>query len=320
MDMSYYKRYEPLWGQWKIVREIGSNSFCSVFELERKDFGYTYKAALKAVTIPQNQSEVDDLISDGMDLPGVAEYYRNCVQELDEEFRLMSKLRGESNIVCYDDYKVIPHDDDMGWDILTRVEFLTPLPKYTKEHSFEQEDITRLGIDICKALELCRKHNIIHRDIKPENIFVSDNGQFKLGDFGAATVAGDTTSALPKGRPNSGIAPEVYKGEEYGHSADIYSLGIMLYRYLNNDRMPFLPPPPTSFGYNDVNAALLRRLKGEALPAPANADEHFAAVVLKACAYDPKERYASATKMRKELEVVLEELTTTSSDSENEII
>ncbi len=308
MDMSYYKKYEPIFGDWKIVRELGSGSFGKVFEIQWEDFGYTYKAALKAITIPQSQSELDSIIAEGMDSQSATSYYRGFVQELVEEFRLMSKLKGESNIVSYEAHKVIQHDDGIGWDILIRMELLTPLPKYVQSHRFEREDIARLGIDICKALELCRKHNIIHRDIKPDNIFVSDNGQFKLGDFGIAKTVEKTMSGLSKKGTYNYMAPEVYKGEEYGPSVDIYSLGILLYRYLNNGRAPFLPPPPTPFGFNDVNAALARRMKGEPLPAPANADEHFAAVVLKACAFDPKERYASATEMRKDLEAVFEEL------------
>ncbi|MBS7366300.1 MAG: hypothetical protein KIG31_06925, partial [Oscillospiraceae bacterium] len=59
MDISYYKKYEPIFGEWSIVREIGEGSFGKVFEIERRDFGYTYKAALKAITIPQSRSEIE---------------------------------------------------------------------------------------------------------------------------------------------------------------------------------------------------------------------------------------------------------------------
>lgn len=308
MDISYYKKYEPVFGEWKIVREIGSGSFGKVFEIEREDFGYTYKAALKAVTIPQSQSEVDSIMDDGMDSQSVTQYFRSFVEELVDEFRLMSKLKGESNIVSYEDHRVIEHKDGIGWDILIRMELLIPLLKYTKEHSMTQADVVRLGIDICKALELCRKHNIIHRDIKPENIFVSENGKFKLGDFGIAKTVEKTMSGLSKKGTYTYMAPEVYKGEEYGPSVDIYSLGIVLYRYLNNNRAPFLPEFPAVITHSDRSNAIERRIKGETIPAPATADDELAAIVLKACAYDPKERYASATEMREALESALAEL------------
>ena len=52
MDSGYYKKYEPVFGVWRIARLIGEGSFGKVFELEREDFGVTYKAALKAITVP----------------------------------------------------------------------------------------------------------------------------------------------------------------------------------------------------------------------------------------------------------------------------
>mgnify|MGYP002534125728 CR=1 FL=1 len=305
MDISYYKKYEPIFGYWKIVREIGSGSFGKVFEIEREDFGYTYKAALKAITIPQDPTEAERLMDDSMDEQNVTKYYRGFVQELVDEFQLMSKLKGESNIVSYEDHIVVPHEDGIGWDILIRMELLTPLTRYAKEHPISQTDAAKLGIDICKALEICRRHGIIHRDIKPDNIFVSERGNFKLGDFGIARTAEKTMSNLSKKGTYNYMAPEVYNGSDYGPSVDIYSLGIVLYRYLNNNRFPFLPQPPEPFSHNDLTAALARRSKGEALPSPVNAGEKLAAAVLKACAFDPKERFRSATEMREALESAL---------------
>ena len=305
MDISYYKKYEPIFGEWSIVREIGEGSFGKVFEIERRDFGYTYKAALKAITIPQSRSEIERIADDGMGPESVTAYFRGFVQELVEEFRIMSKLKGESNIVSYEDHRVIEHTDKIGWDVFIRMELLTPLTKYAKEHGISRADVIRLGIDICSALELCRKNNIIHRDIKPENIFVSENGKFKLGDFGIAKTVEKTTGGLSKKGTYTYMAPEVYKGEAYGASVDIYSLGIVLYRFMNNNRTPFLPPYPTPIKYADRESAMARRIKGETIPAPANADEALSRVILKACAYSPKDRYLSPSDMRRDLEALL---------------
>lgn len=307
MDITYYKQYEPIFGEWKIVREIGEGSFGKVFEIERVDDynGDTYKAALKAITIPQNKSEVDSIMDNGLDQESVTAYFRGVVDEFIEEFKLMSKLEGESNVVSYKGHRVIEHENGIGWDILIQMELLTPLLKYTKEHNLSQEEVINLGIDMCKALELCRKHNIIHRDIKPENIFLSNNGKFKLGDFGIAKTVEKTTGGLSKKGTYTYMAPEVYKGEEYGPSVDIYSLGIVLYRYLNNNRAPFLPAPPAQIKHTDANAALERRIiSGESIPAPLNADERLSKIILKACAYEAKDRYASPTEMREDLEAV----------------
>ena len=307
MDMSYYKKYEPIFGEWSIVREIGEGSFGKVFEIERRDFGYTYKAALKAITIPQSQSEVKSVLADGMDEQSATSYFRGFVEEMVAEFVLMSKLKGHSNIVSYEDHRVVEHTEGIGWDILIRMELLTPLLDHVSKNPLSRGDVIKLGIDICKALEVCRKNNIIHRDIKPENIFISDIGDFKLGDFGIAKTVEKTTGGLSKKGTYTYMAPEVYKGEAYGASVDIYSLGIVLYRFMNNNRTPFLPPYPTPIKYADRESAMARRIKGETLPAPANADEALSRVILKACAYKPEERYSIAADMRRDLEALLGE-------------
>lgn len=305
MEIDYYKKYEPIFGSWRIVREIGAGSYGKVFEIEREDFGYTYKAALKAVTIPQSSAEVENIMDDGMDAQSITAYFRGFVEELLSEFRIMSKLKGESNVVSCEDYIVVPHTDGIGWDILMRMELLTPLRQFSRANPFGRDEIIKLGIDICRALELCRNQNIIHRDIKPENIFVSDSGRFKLGDFGIARTVEKTSGGLSKKGTYTYMAPEVYRGEEYGASVDIYSLGMVLYRYANSNREPFLPPAPAPVTYSARSAALERRMRGDALPAPANSDPALTEVILKACSYDPHGRYSSPTEMRRALEAIV---------------
>lgn len=134
MEIQDYQRYEPIFGCWKIVRQIGEGSFGKVFEIQRQDFGITYKAALKAITIPQNQNEVRDVLSEGMDDGSVRTYFGSLVKDLVNEFALMSKLKGNSNIVSYENHQVIEHNDGIGWDILIQMELLTPLNQYFSTH------------------------------------------------------------------------------------------------------------------------------------------------------------------------------------------
>ena len=75
MDIGYYKQYEPIFGAWRITRLIGEGSFGKVFEMEREDFGVTYKAALKAITVPANESEVREVMAEGMDEASVRDYF-----------------------------------------------------------------------------------------------------------------------------------------------------------------------------------------------------------------------------------------------------
>ena len=306
MDINYYKQYEPIFGAWHITRLIGEGSFGKVFEMEREDFGVTYKAALKAITIPASQSEVRSVMSEGMDESSVRTYFGGFVKKLVQEFALMSKLKGNSNVVSYENHQVIEHQDGIGWDILIQMELLTPLDEYIRQKKMiSRQEIIQLGIDLCKALELCQKHNIIHRDIKPENTFISENGDFKLGDFGVARTVEKTVSGLSKQGSYPYMAPEVYNGKPYGTTVDIYSLGLILYRLLNGNRLPFLPLAPAPITYADRENAWAKRFNGAPLPMPSHAEGRLGEIVLKACAFEPKDRYSSPVQMRQELEAIL---------------
>ena len=305
MDINYYKQYEPIFGSWHITRQIGEGSFGKVFEIQREDFGTTYRAALKAITVPASETELRDVMADGMDEEGARAYYSTFVQDLVKEFALMSRLKGNSNIVSYENHQVIEHKEGIGWDILIQMELLTPLNEYTRKNTITRQDVIRLGIDMCRALELCQKYNIIHRDVKPENIFISETGDFKLGDFGIARTVEKTTSGLSKKGTYTYMAPEVYKGEPYNSTVDIYSLGIVLYRLLNENRTPFLPAYPAPITHSDRENALGRRFSGAPLPRPSHAEGRLAEIVLKACSYDPKERYSVPLRMREDLEAIL---------------
>ena len=290
---------------WNITRLLGEGSYGKVFEIERSEFGQTYRAALKVITVPQSSAEVRSVISEGMSISQAEAYFHGIVEELMHEFSIMFKLKGTANVVSCEDLRVLEHPDGIGWDILIRMELLHPLLPYVYEHPMARRDIIRLGIDICKALELCQRYNIIHRDIKPENIFISDNRDYKLGDFGIARTIERTTSGLSKKGTYSYMAPEVYAGKEYGFSVDTYSLGLVLYRMLNKNRGPFLPQPPEAITYDNREQALARRVSGEPLPRPFYGEGRLGEIVLKACAFDPKERYSSPQQLRQELEAIL---------------
>ena len=307
MDNEYYKRYEPFFGAWYIKRYIGAGSYGKVFEIERRDeFDTVFTGALKAITIPSSPDELEEILSDGMDRDGASTYFRDYVKDLNREIALMSKLKGHSNIVSYEDHAIHAHEDGIGWDILIRMELLTPITGYLKQNkSFNRREIIRLGIDLCRALEVCQRYNIIHRDIKPANIFISETEDFKLGDFGVARIASASTGASTRAGTVNYMAPEVFKGEKYTSNVDIYSLGLVMYQLLNANRMPLYPPYPQPMSPAQRERAQAQRLSGAALPPPANADGRLAEIVLKACAPDPAQRYDSPAVMRQALEAIL---------------
>ena len=299
-----YRTGDVVLGEWKLSKLLGQGSYGKVFEAEREDFGIVVKAAIKIITIPASQSEVQSARTEGLDDAGITAYFHSMVEEMVQEFAIMAKLKGNSNIVSYEDHRVMQHTEGIGWDILIRMELLQPMLDYMGSRLMEPREVAKVGVDMCRALELCERNNIIHRDIKPENMFVSELGDFKLGDFGIARTIERSNSNMSKKGTYTYMAPEIYKEEPYNASVDIYSLGIVLYRLLNNNRAPFLPLTG-QLSHSDRERALLNRISGAPLPPPANPAGDLGTIVLKACAYRPEDRWQSPGEMRRALETVL---------------
>lgn len=291
---------------WKIVRTIDQGGFGTVYEVEKDDeFGGVAHSALKVISIPAPDESLEDYRKEGYDDEALAALFRKRIQEFTDEYRLMSLLKGCSNIVSYEDHEIVRHTDDPGYDVYIRMELLTPLPTYL-DYRFgnlyaDEATVRKLGIDICSALQRCSRHSIIHRDIKPQNIFINDDGDFKLGDFGVAKIA-DRVHHSSKVGTYSYMSPEVYHGQPYQAQVDLYSLGMVLYWMLNERRGPFLPLPPAAIAPEKVEQALERRMHGELLPPPKYGSPNLKRIVLKACAFDSGRRYSDAAAMKADLE------------------
>ena len=287
------------WPGWETVKLIGRGSFGAVYEIQRDVLGDVEKAALKVISIPQHESDIDEMYSDGYDDESITSTFQNHLKSIVAEYTLMKKMSNSANIVHSDDIRYIQHENGFGWDIFIKMELLTPLTKALPA-DIPEETVLQLAKDMCTALELCRKHGIVHRDIKPQNIFLSPNGNYKLGDFGIAKTVEKTMGGTKIGTYKY-MAPEVYNNQPYGMGADIYSLGLVLYWMLNERRMPFLPLPPEKLSSGMEERARNRRFSGEPLPPPAHGSADLKKIVLKACAFDPKERYQSAAEMLHDL-------------------
>ncbi len=305
-----YRKLEPFFGNWYIKRFIGAGGFANVFEITRKDFGEEYVSALKIVTVSMSEADVKERRSQGMTMADIRGDFRGIVQDMVNEIKLMYKLKSCPAIMAYEDHALIESEDGLSCYILIKLELLTSLSDYIIANGgkIEERMLLKLGIDMCKALEMCQKHKIIHRDIKFENVFISPAGDFKLGDFGIARIIEAQNAGLSKKGTTTYMAPEVYKGLPYDSSVDIYSLGMVLYRLLNNNRAPFTPTYPAPISLDERDEAMRRRMSGEKLPAPNEMQSgRLAEIVLKACAYTPEDRYFSPGAMRADLEAILYE-------------
>ena len=291
-----------VWPEWKLVEKIGEGSFGKVYKAKRTERGRSFYSAIKIISIPGNKGELDSVRSEMNDEQSTREYFRNLVEDCVQEIYTMEHFCGNSHVVSFEDFKIVEYLDEIGWDIFIRMEYLTSFMDYCTGKELTEKEVIKLGCDLAMALIYCQKLKIIHRDVKPENIFVSRFGDFKLGDFGIAREQAHTMSNMSKKGTYSYMAPEIYKGEKYDSSIDIYSLGIVLYKLMNQNRLPFLSLDKQLITYRDKETALARRMAGEKMPVPVNASAAFSHIILKACAYEPGKRYRKPEDMLRDLE------------------
>ncbi len=297
------QNFEFQWDNWRVKDVIGSGSFSTVYTVVKEEFGTTYEAALKHISIPKSEAEYREAFNVSFSSEEQAwSHYKDGAQQLQKEIDLMFLLQGHSHIVNYQAHKITKKTNIPGYDVYIRMEKLRTLPQIIREKGdLSQEEVLKVGLDICDALKAVHAENVLHRDIKLENVFFG-KGEYKLGDFGVSRTLGHLDKVTTAGTPHY-MAPEIFRHTETDHTADIYSLGIMLYRLLNGNRVPFLPADrsitPT---WDQDQEAFSRRMNGEPLPAIPGVREDLMQVVLKACAYRPEERYQSVQEMTAALE------------------
>ena len=163
-------KYEPLWGEWHIGELIGKGSYGEVYKIYRDVGGKREYAAAKYISIPKSEQDKELVYSKGLatDEESLRSFFETRANTFSREIDLMMKLRGSANVVRYEAHLKQEKADDVGWDIIIRMELLTSLEKYLRTNSFSKKDVIRLGIDICGAIESCQKEKIIHRDVKTD--------------------------------------------------------------------------------------------------------------------------------------------------------
>lgn len=301
---------------YSIVRKLGSGGYGTVYLGEKEDLGKKYQTAIKHISMPDAEGYESVLQDYGYDKAATQAHFEKMVEGITAEINTLLELSKKDNryIVAYYDHAIQRSYDPLRFEIFMRMEYLTPLNRHIRQKGMTLGDIIKLGLNMCDALALCHSSGVMHRDIKEANIFVSDSGNYKLGDFGVAKVSIETTQAGSIKGTASYMAPEIYLREPYDTSVDIYSLGIVLYKLLNNQRLPFMPDAPAQFTVDDKNAAETKRLKGDTPPLPANAKNRLGEIVVKACSAKTV-RYAKAEEFKADLQEFLKTLSTSEYDS-----
>ena len=144
----------PVYPGWETVRLIGHGSFGAVYEIQRTLFGKVEKAALKQISIPQDQGDVEELYSTGYDDASITAHYESYLADIVREYQLMAEMKGHTNVVNCDDIRYVQKDTGIGWDIYIKMELLTPMMK-SLDRMADEKQVIKLGRDMASALVLC---------------------------------------------------------------------------------------------------------------------------------------------------------------------
>ncbi len=214
------------------------------------------------------------------------------------EASIVAKLRHPNIMQVFDfDYN---EELDIYYMVMEFIDGPTLKDRLNNE-ALPQEEAVRIGALIADALDYAHRRGMVHRDVKPANIMFMPDGQPVLTDFGIAkmlTLSGLTASGAMVGTP-AYMAPEVGMGRPGSAAADIYSLGVVLYQMVTG-QLPFQSESPMGMVMQHINESPppLEQFAPSLLPA-------LDAVIMKALAKQPEERFASAAEMAAALRQII---------------
>ena len=212
------------------------------------------------------------------------------------EAQAAASLDAPSIVTVYDTGE---GDDGVPYIVMERVQGRTLREVLQTEGRLLPQRALEVTADVCAALEVAHAAGIVHRDIKPANVMLTPSGEIKVMDFGIARAAADSSATMTQTAAVIGTAaylsPEQARGEHVDARSDIYSTGCLLYELITGSP-PFVGDSPIAVAYQHVRED----------PAPPSAyDETLSpdvdAVILKAMAKNPANRYQSALEMRQDL-------------------
>lgn len=263
-----------LGGRYRVEQELGRGGMAKVFKGTDEVLGRPVAIKVLAPQLADDQSYV-------------ARFRR--------EAQAAARLNHPNLVAVYD----TGEDDGVKYIVMEYVEGKT-LAEYLADGGRIMPDrAMEIAEDVCNALSVAHAAGIVHRDIKPGNIMLTPRGEVKVSDFGIARVptTGDTVAqTVAVLGTASYLSPEQAQGQTVDRRSDVYSLGCVLYEMLTG-QAPFVGDSPVTVASKHV-------LDTPLPPSKLNPDvsRELDAVVLKALAKNPANRYQTAEELRADLE------------------
>lgn len=281
------KSYEPLWENWYFDGYLSSGASGTVYKFKQNRFGKYAFSAVKVISLSCDNQ---------LNLHKRKSFMDDIRKRAESEIENMYLLNDCPYIVHCNNHAIKDVTNASGniiaVDILIQMDLYTCLVNYLAEYEeLYENEVIKLAEQIGLALKAAHDRGIIHRDIKPSNIFINDNGDFLLGDLGVSKRF-NVDCFLTKTGTEPYIAPEIWKGDgtnAYTTTADIYSLGIVLYMLMNDN---YLPLVDENSSLSETSKAIIDRIMGKNFEVPKHGCEEFKKIIMKSCAYNTAERYS----------------------------
>jgi serine/threonine-protein kinase len=202
-------------------------------------------------------------------------------------------------VAVYDTGEASTEQGALPYIVMEFVEGRTLRDIVKTEGPMSQKRAMEVMADVCAALDFSHRHGIVHRDVKPANVMITKNGAVKVMDFGIARAMHDGQSAMTQTAAVIGTAqylsPEQARGEQVDARSDVYAAGCVLYELVTGEP-PFTGDSPVAVAYQHVR-------EDPNPPSSVNpaVSPELDAVVLKALAKGPANRYQSSAEMRSDL-------------------
>ena len=284
--MSDIKLVSPLLDGFVIGDPISSHDGVHCYPAMKENSDDKY--IVKIISVPASQKQLDALLLTGAykDAAGAMEYFKELTDGIITEAETLQQLSKLEGFLPYDGWQVEPMSEGkLGYNIYLVSSYKRSLEKFLRRNPMTHLGAVNLGLDLCAALAICRRAGYMFIDLKPSNIYLTGDREYRIGDLGFINLKSLKYACLPSKYRSAYTAPELHDAlATLNPTADVYSLGLILYQLYNNSQLPFQNRAPR-----------------EELPAPLNADYEMAEIIMKAVAPDPRHRWQSPIEMGKAL-------------------
>lgn len=237
------------------------------------------KYIVKIISVPASQKKLAALLLAGAfsDREAALAYFKELADGVVDEALLLQRLSRFDGFVSYENWQLVPMDTDAGYDIYLLGAYRPTLENLLKKNDLTHLAAVNLGLDLCAALSVARRHGYLYADLQPSNIFICNDREYRIGDLGFISLDSLVYASLPEKYLNDYTPPEISDAYSALNSTmDTYAVGLILYQAYNDGRLPPI---------------------GISLQAPQYADFELSEIILKACALNPQERWQEPMEM-----------------------